>query len=254
MKCMWCLQDHQQPSIEHIIPEALRCPPGLILANGEVCVTCNHRNGSLDRILADAFDMMRIFAGVKGKRGKPATVSGKKNLRGRLENYGGDFVINVAGPPIDDPKYGRVHPPAGGPTDVQAEIITIGQQVTVKLRTTPFSHPKLSQALHKIAFELLALSEGVEIACSNQFDLIRQFVLSSVGTRRVLLVDSDAYQQANGAPKLARFEDDTYYVSFLLFGIPFVVDLTSDQHHLDGWCKDLRRARGDSGWTVVPHR
>lgn len=51
--CIWCRQSVKDRIPEHIIPEAIGCPDGMVLDRGEVCGECNHRLAKLDRVLAD---------------------------------------------------------------------------------------------------------------------------------------------------------------------------------------------------------
>lgn len=80
--CLWCGSEEFRPSIEHILPEALACPPGFVLRDC-VCRPCNNGLAHIDQALLKKFELVTFIKGVRRKKGKPPSVVSWPSLRGR---------------------------------------------------------------------------------------------------------------------------------------------------------------------------
>lgn len=98
MICIWCGGDFAKLSIEHAIPEALACPPDLILKN-VACAPCNNGFSKVDRALVRQFETISVMYGVPRKRGRKPTIDGWSALASSNGAEGPEIHVN-AGPGI----------------------------------------------------------------------------------------------------------------------------------------------------------
>lgn len=60
-------------------------------------------------MLADSFDLIRVQAGIVGKEGRPATISGRGNMKGTMTEPGHmTLAINMTRRPVVAPVLGRL--------------------------------------------------------------------------------------------------------------------------------------------------
>lgn len=75
--CIWCLKPSTDSDKEHIFPEALGCPPELMLPGHAVCRKCNNDLAHLDLAVIDDFDFSRFLYGIPRKKNRPPEISGR---------------------------------------------------------------------------------------------------------------------------------------------------------------------------------
>jgi hypothetical protein len=103
MNCIWCKAEANKSSVEHIIPEALGCPDGFVLHNGEVCVNCNAKLARLDRAVLDDFEILTFMLGILRKNGKNPTVANRGNIVGGYKEREKFIAINMERNSIKSP-------------------------------------------------------------------------------------------------------------------------------------------------------
>lgn len=158
--CIWCLTEDTEPSLEHIIPEALGCPEGFVLSGGVVCKSCNNGLAHLDRAVIDDFDMFAFQANVPRKGGRPPVVKGRGNLVATREASGPEISINMKreGKLAHDGStlgaFGRSN------RNVRATLAREGNFGRVSLSTPIGQDPKFVRGVTKIAFSGLVYFLG----------------------------------------------------------------------------------------------
>lgn len=251
MRCIWCLQSDRKSSEEHIVPLALGCPDDWVLRR-EVCEPCNNGLGSLDRHLADEFDIFRVQAGVHARRGKKPRITSRSNLRGERRAGGYDFLVNMSARAVTHPHYGVLNPPSGKLNDAQADFLREGSIGQVTLRVLIGATPEFSRAIHKIGFAWLAKIVGPEITWRKYFDEVRAFVLHGVGTRHVLVLSAGDYAYQHRAGRVYSLTVGHWCVDFTISGLPFAVDLSPGQQVLPTLMSETTRAYGRGAWGILP--
>ena len=98
--CIWCQQPSKTKAKEHIIPEALGCPDGFWLTNGEVCKSCNNGLAHLDQAVIDDFDILLFMNRIPRKKNRLREVSSRGNVLTRFNKSEPIFFINMAPSPI----------------------------------------------------------------------------------------------------------------------------------------------------------
>jgi len=153
---------------------------------------------------------------------------------------------------VDDPRYGLIKPPTGKQTDATAQIQRNGPNATISFQVS-FGHTfKFSRAIHKIAYEYLALLRGTNQVSARSFAEVRAFVIRGHGERRVLALNppSSGYEHWFGNARL--IEHKSWCVDFKLCGIPFFVDLSPSTPVLARLGDFYRRECGLEGWALLP--
>jgi hypothetical protein len=159
MKCIWCLNETApSASEEHIIPESLGCPAGLVFKNGEVCSDCNSRLSLLDQAITAEFDIARIVAGVPNKRGKPAEIATRSNAEGGRRD-GRPFInVNMERKITVQGQKRQLKPFAGRRSDLNLEWTeTSPGMATASVTQDGVCNTRTCvRALHKIALSVFA--------------------------------------------------------------------------------------------------
>lgn len=249
--CIWCGNTTFSRSIEHILPDALGCPPDFVLTDC-VCRPCNNGLAVLDQALLKQFEMMTLVKGVRRKKGRLPTVESWPSVRGRSTKGGPELAINAG--PGDVDAWGKKLKPSrasNGITNIRFE--RTGQRATVQFSQTFGDDPKFVRALYKVAVSSLAFFQGPELIRAPVFDLAREFVLSGGRGFEVLII-------SRHEPAIHEFPQPVAYgggagwlVAFKIFGVEFVADLEVQQQAL----KKLTSAlvmQGNRGWTKLPLR
>ena len=234
--CVWCRGDARGAPPEHSVPEALGCAPEWILTEG-ACAACNHGVlAKLDRVLADSFDLMRVQAGIVGKKGRPATISGRGNMRGTTTAPGHmTIAINMTRGAVVAPVLGRLSGHQDRPTDVRASMLGTGEpgspgSVNLKIE---FDGRVLVRAIHKVALELVATSSEVDVM-SPALDPVRDFVTRDRGRRYILAGAVDGYRHQMRGLWEGSVPGECA-IELTLCGVEFLVDLTPDQLVIRRW-------------------
>ena len=250
-QCIWCKESGNPTSKEHIIPEALGCPPDLVLTNGEVCKLCNEQLGFLDRALLDDFDIPACQAGVPRKRNRPPRIDSRGNMVGYQTTDGPVFVINMECHPVTTPEGVRVAAFGKSSRNIRANIEKAGDKVQISYETPIGSSPLFSRGIHKIALNATAHFLGHDAALDPQLDPVREFVRHGTDNRHILaLVTHDSeYRNTAWAPYRHK---DGLSVAVRLAMVEFVVDLSPAQSALPLLIAELERTQGKNGFSLLP--
>jgi hypothetical protein len=249
--CIWCGAAKFKPSLEHILPEALGCPPGFILSN-DVCSKCNNGFGHLDRALLRQFELLTFLGNVPRKRGKPPSLDSWSSILGRYTKSGPELHINGGPGPAE--AFGRTLKPAQATKDLEnLSFQAAGGLATVKFSQRFGDDPKFVRALYKVAFGLAVYWLGPAIASMPEMAAVKKFVRKGRGGFSAVLVGASSSQDHYFQPPY-RGEDSSYLaVGMRIFGIDFVVDF-DPQQRLTAKMKDLLTVQGHQNWTILPPR
>lgn len=190
--CIWCAKRPGR-SLEHIVPEALGCPPAFVLRSG-VCEVCNNRNGKLDRALLTPFELITVVKGIPRKRGRMPTVDGLRSLKSGYENGGFALYINRNTYPVVAPD-GRSLMGTNKSDPLQNFRYDVFPDGTAEIK---FDHElrfdrKSVRGLFKIAIEAIAYFEGLDAARCVSLNAIKHFVMEGGGDfRAVIVLENDS--------------------------------------------------------------
>jgi hypothetical protein len=253
-QCIWCGRPTHDSSVEHIIPEAIGCPPQLILPGTVVCTACNNGLAHLDRAVADEFDMLAFMAGVPRKGGGPPLVSSRGNVRGSFVNGTATLTYNMERHPVTAHDGARVAAFRGKPRDIAVAVAQRGGEMEVSGSVSFGFSPKFVRGLTKIALSSVAYFLGADYARSADFDAARRYVMGGVGTRHALLQSSGDSEYRNTVWPPFRDEEGRTAVSFRLARVEFLVDLSPGESALPNLEAKQLEQMGTQGWCVLPPR
>ena len=152
INCIWC---GRQPanSLEHILPDALGCPPNFVLSRG-VCAQCNRENGKLDRLLFKPFEIMTLTKGIRRKGGKRPTVDGLATVASGYDENGPAFFFNRGKSAVKAPT-GKMLAPTSRLDEIERfEITHLGDgQVSVPCVNDCYLIAKQSGACSKLRWK-----------------------------------------------------------------------------------------------------
>ncbi len=160
--CMFCLRrDGEFVSEEHVLPESLG-NTSTLLPPGTVCDRCNNRLSVYDGALATCppIALLRAIQGVRNKKGRlPTSEFGKAGLY-----------------PLDDGEENNVYLRV---PDERAVVDADGWfEVELVHRWRSEDWKRVSQALLKAGFEMLAFDMGKPYVMSERFDGLRRAALT----------------------------------------------------------------------------
>ena len=250
-QCIWCKESGNPASEEHIIPEALGCPPDLVLTNGEVCKPCNNGLAFLDRALVDDFDIPAFQAGVRRKGDRPSRVDSRGNMEAYRAAGGPVIAINMDPVPVTTPEGVRVSGVGKSTRNIRATLTHDGNVAEVTFEVEFGSSPKFARGIHKIALNATAYFLGRNVALDPQLDPARKFVRNGAGNRRILTIVSRDPEYRNMVWAPYRHKDGLTVVVRLVM-MEFVVDLSPTQTALPLLTTELERTHGKSGWSLLP--
>jgi len=250
-RCIWCLKLIRKGSEEHVLPDALGCPPHLVLGVG-VCMACNNGLGHVDQALIRQFEILAFVHGVRRKKGRAPAIHMWAPIKGRYVEGKPEIHLN-AGPQVVESNGRRLTAasPANGITDVVFDTPGAGEEATVGFRQELGREPKLARALLKVALGSVALNWGLSLARDSRFDPVRAFVRKGVGDFDILLTQGRPGCSHHVSAPMLRPGDELPLVEITLFGIGFVVDTDPAQAGL----AVLRRAFEQDGgvpWMILP--
>lgn len=187
--CIWCAKQPGR-SLEHIVPDALGCPPEFVLTQG-VCADCNHRNGKLDRALLTPFEIQTVINGVPRKGGRKPTVDGFRSFSSGYDANGLTIFMNRERHPVQLPNGKWLQ---GTYSDDPIFDASIEPQPDGTARVK-FSYQmrfdrKSVRCLFKICVESIAFFEGFEAARDPIFNPIKHFVLEGGGNYKAAMQPS----------------------------------------------------------------
>lgn len=247
--CIWCQRSNQPASIEHIIPEAIGCPEGFVLRNGEVCRKCNNGLASLDQALAQEFDILSFMAGVPRKRGRKPKVDSRGNFVAYRTESGPVIAINMDPTPVTTPDGVRVAARGGSSRNIAGTLKKAGNIGEVRFGTTIGTSPLFSRATHKIALGAVAYFFGSEVALNPEFDPVREFVVSGKGNRSIIMISTSDSAYRNTVWRPSPGSD---VLCFRLATMDFFVDISPTQTVMPTLVRELKQKKGNKGWTVLP--
>jgi hypothetical protein len=257
--CLWCGQPSSEAPEEHIIPEALGCPPEAIFRSGEVCGRCNNRISWLDNVLADAFDIPRFMYGQPAKKRRPPSIAGRPNVRATQHVGERTLFINFGPGDVTLPTGHKLKAPSKNPRSVHGTFKREGDLGTVTGTAEMFTQPEFPRAMHKIAIETIALSFGVGTARAEVYRDLREYVLSKGETQRRILMrmPSEELSTSTFANQLGPVytPDDGgvgCVVPIKLFSLDFLVDCTPSQSFTERFLGMRQFSPKEIPWRVIP--
>ena len=216
--CIFCREVTTPPySTEHVIPRTLFCPEELVLANGEVCGTCNNRLSRVDEKLTDALRAWAPFMGHRTKKGKWPRARLPNATVARTEEHALSIDINE----FSDEGL-RVE--FVGPEDAPTEL---------KVRFKVAIDERVARGLHKVSLEMLAYLLGPREALRSVYDAARDYAMGRGHPFRPILhlrrePGADKLQHGAvsvGNARLPGSQISSRFVLIWLFGSCFLVAL-----------------------------
>ncbi len=110
---------------------------------------------------------------------------------------------------------------------------------------------KLPRAMAKIAFESLAYFLGVDLAYTEQFDPVRQYVLYG-GEVRPFIMTPTCWADDYTRIKPPYSHKDGYLVHMQIAKIGFFVDLSPEFTLVSNFARTLYTEHGEHGLTIIP--
>lgn len=249
--CIWCGSTIFEPSIEHVLPDSLGCPPDFVLRDC-VCRPCNNGLAVIDQALLKQFEIMTFIKGVRRKKGRAPTVEAWPSVRGRHKNGRPELSIN-AGPGNVD-AWGKALKPARashGIADLQFERVDhLGK---VSFSQTFGDDPKFIRAIYKVAISSFVYHMGPELVRQTKFDAARNFVTAGGGRFEAILINRAGSNLHEFGPPATNDDRSGWVVSFTIFGIQFITDLCHGQKALAKMTSMLVM-EAHSNWTKLPLR
>lgn len=224
--CIWCKAVDAPPSVEHIIPEALGCPPGFELTGGVVCKACNNGLGHIDSAVVDEFDFVVFGANIPRKGGRAPEVRSRGNVIATRGADGPEMHFNMEPHSITVPGGGTLSPYKGKPRNIKAQFEVVGMLAKVGFEVPFGQGPKFVRGLHKIALSSLAYFLVLELALESKFDAVRDYVRHGEGKRLVLFRPADDKRYAHHVSPPYKSESGDYLVGMRIGIAEFLVDLS----------------------------
>ncbi|TXI87183.1 MAG: HNH endonuclease [Cupriavidus sp.] len=249
--CIWCLRPIRKGSEEHVLPDALGCPPELVLEVG-VCMACNNGLGHIDQALIRQFEIPAFVAGVRRKKGKPPAINMWAPIKGRYVDGKPELHLNAGPQTIET--LGRQLPAANaanGITKISFDTPEIGQEATISFTQELGREPKLGRALLKVALGTIAIQRGLDDARHPRFDPVRAFVRKGDGHFDILMTEG----RQDRAQHVGLWTSDAAapfpIVEVSLFGATLFVDTDPAQQGM-AMLREAFTKDGGVPWTVLP--
>lgn len=247
--CIWCGKQNVIYSIEHILPEALGCPPNFLL-KGAVCAECNNGLAYLDQALLKQYELITFFKGVPRKKGKAPTVESWAAMRGRRGPHGPEFMVN-AGPGRCD-AWGKPLAAANASNGItDAKIERFGDVGKVTFSVTFGDDPRFIPSIYKVAVSALAHWHGPAFVLNEKFDPVRRFVLTGKGPFQSILISREEKLTHRFSPPYANKSRTALVMPMEIFGVEFYVDFLPEQVGLRHITSQLVMS-GATQWTKLP--
>lgn len=249
MKCIWCKKNHSIPSKEHIIPEALGCPNGFLLSNGEVCLKCNNGLAHLDQAVIHDFDFLKFMKGIPRKKGKSPEISTRGNVVGyHKQNEKIIFFNNDRKEKISFD--GRLVSPIGkSKRNVYADV---SQKGKVSFQSTLGENPKFARGILKIAFSSAVYFLKPDQFLKSEYDPIRNFVVNGQGERKIILFPAEDQNYRNEVTPLGSDSLKELMIFLRLGHLNFLVDVTPEMSVFPKLRREAEALYGKKGWAYLP--
>ncbi len=251
-RCIWCLEPAECGHVEHIIPEALGCPPEFVLPGTVVCRKCNNNLAHLDQAVLDEFDFIAFMAGVHRKKGKKPVVRSRGNVLATVEGDGPTYTFNMESYPVKAHDGSRLAGFRGSKRDVRGHLSRQAGMASIKFEIPFGQSAKFVRVVTKIAFSALAYFLGAQIALSSSFNPVRDFVRQGKGRRHLLMSSSDdkAYRNTVWAPYIS--PSGEYSVELRIATINFLLDLSEKESNLALFQSGMSELFVGKVWCVLP--
>ena len=220
--CLWC-GGRPANSLEHILPEALGCPPEFVLKEG-VCRNCNNKKlANLDRALLKPFELLTVVRGIRRKKGKAPTIDNFSTVSSTHGQDGPQLFINRGKVPIQ-PHFGKKL----GPTSKKDEFTGFAVKhlgsgkAEITIEQKMFFDRAAVRGLFKIALETMAYFHGLEVVMDAAFDQIRDFVIQDKGEFGAVMLPGGPFDGHFGNPYSK--DGRPFVVPMTILGIGFVCD------------------------------
>jgi len=251
--CIWCLEPTDEGHEEHIIPEAIGCPPGFVLPSTVVCRSCNNGLSDLDQAVIDEFDFPAFMAGVPRKKGKSPVIRSRGNVLATVEPSGPTYTFNMDPIPHKAHDGSRLAPYRGSKRDIRGKLSKQGNTVTINFDIAFGQNRKFLRGITKIAFSSLAYFLGAPLARSATFTSIRRFVKDGIGDRHLLLTFNENdinYSNRVWAPYVS--PSGEYAVTLRIAYVEFLIDLSSEESLLSTFQSKASEIFGEKKWCILP--
>ncbi len=252
--CIWCGGIDVDAHLEHIVPEAIGCPPDFHLTGGVVCTRCNNGLAALDRAVVDEFDLLAFMTGVRRKGGRTPVVASRGNVRGSYVHGKPAISFNMERRAVEAHDGVRLSAFHGAPRNIAASFSLNGAVATVSGSIAFGQSPKFVRGLAKIALASVAYFLGADTARATRFDAVREFVVRGTGKRHALMrsCSDTKYRNEVWAPYQSATGD--LAVSFRLGIVEFLIDLSPEEDQLPLFEAKQFEKEGANGWCVLPTR
>ncbi len=250
--CIWCLQPSKAKAREHIIPEALGCPDGFWLNNGEVCESCNNKLAHLDQAVIDEFDILLFLNGIPRKKNKKAVVSNRGKLKAYFNNNVPTIFINMDPKPV---YFDGSYIAAFGKSkrNVKASFDIKGSDAHISFSPTFGENPKFIRGLVKIAMSSLVYFIDHNQVLQSKYDPIRKFVIKNEGNRKIFWGESKDLKFRNQV-WLPYIDNEGNYSIIIRLGIAeFIVDLSPKMTLMPKLYTKVKKCHDEKGWTILPY-
>ena len=248
--CIWCLSLRYEASDEHVLPEALGCPPHLVLKRG-VCRPCNTRLGHVDQALLRQFELPSYMLAIPRKGGRRPTVDTWASLLGRWSPAGPELHVNAG--PGDLMVSGRRILSASHRTGLLDPKLEIDGAVATASFGLPFGQdPKFARAVYKVALGVLALERGPTVAAHPMFDAVRAFVLQGEGAFGLLMPGEVEPFATVFRASIWEGAASHPIIALTFFGVPLLADLDPEQGGVRALREGLEAEVPAGEWFWLP--
>jgi hypothetical protein len=247
--CLWCKQAIKDKSVEHIVPEALGCPPELVRED-IACRRCNNGLGYVDQGLVRDLGMLAVMKGQTGKKGRPP-LSGWSAFGGRKGPTGPELFMNLGPGDVDTP-IGKLKPAHKSNGIFDGYMEPDGAQSRFGWKQHIGAHPHFVRAAYKVGLGLCAHFFGLAYAVQPDLDPVREFVRNGKGPFRLVMA---AGQRDDGnffpAPS-ARTPSGLPCLTMCIWGVELVVDLDEQQRGLSNLISGMSIGATPPPFVVLP--
>ena len=251
--CIWCKRPVRRANVEHILPEALGCPPGFVLRDC-VCMACNNGLGHVDQALLRQFEIIAFIHGIRRKGGRPPVINNWGAIRGHYGATGPEIFIN-AGPRTVEALGKNLH--AASPRNGIHAVMNdgphiVGQKSQIRFNQEFGREPKFRRAIYKVAFGSLAFHLGAAEALRDVYDPVRAFVRKGRGDFDVLMMSGGEMDASHYFCRPIVPEGCTMPIlDIAIFGVSFGLDLDPEQKGLTLMRFRLTE-RDVQDWMILP--
>jgi len=249
--CIWCQQPSKTKAKEHIIPEALGCPDGFWLTNGEVCKSCNNRLAHLDQAVVDDFDILLFMNRIPRKKNRLPEVSNRGNILTKSNKNEPIFFINMAPRPIViEGNY--IGPYGKSKRNINATFEVRKSHACMSFSSTIGENPKFARGIVKIALSSLAYFINPNEILQPKYNQIRDFVIRNEADRKIFLGKTDDLKYKNQVWSPYKDKDGNFHIIMRLGVVEFIVDLSPDMTMIPILYDNAMKLYGEKGWTILP--